>query len=228
LVEARHGELADRPFGARRALGPGLRGPHVREPVDLGVDPQPRERVASDRVVPLRVLLPLRDRGTDHPRPPGRHLAPDRDALVHQRRERDVPALADIAEAFAVGDPDAGHVDLVELGFAGRLYEGAHLDTVGVHVDDGHRQALVLDLLRICAYQHDSEARDVGQRGPDLLAVDDPLVAVAHAAHRQAGDVGARAGLAEELAPNLFAREQRAQVTRLLLRAAVRDDGRRT
>ena len=47
--------------------------------------------------------------------------------------------------------------------------------------------------------------RDVRERGPHLLAVDDPLVAVADRARRQAGDVGARAGLAEHLAPDLFA-----------------------
>ena len=41
------------------------------------------------------------------------------------------------------------------------------------------------------------------------------------------GDVGARAGLAEHLAPDLFAGEQRAQVALLLLVGAVRHDRRR-
>ena len=37
---------------------------------------------------------------------------------------------------------------------------------------------------------------------------DDELVAVAHRAAPEAGEVGARAGLAEELAPRVLAREQ--------------------
>ena len=71
------------------------------------------------------------------------------------------------------------------------------------------------------------EGRDVGQGGPDLLPVQHPLVAVALGPGRQAGHVGAGAGLAEELAPDLLVGEQRTQVALLLLGRPVRDDGRR-
>jgi hypothetical protein len=42
-------------------------------------------------------------------------------------------------------------------------------------------------------------------RSPDLLAVDDPVVAVLFRARAQAGDVGSPGGLGEQLAPDLFA-----------------------
>src|SRR5690606_38202773 len=45
--------------------------------------------------------------------------------------------------------------------------------------------------------------------GPHLLAVDDPAVAVAFGPGLQGGHVAARAGLGEELAPDLLAAQQR-------------------
>ena len=76
----------------------------------------------------------------------------------------------------------------------------------------------VLGHVRVGAHDEQAPAGDVGQGGPHLLAVDDPLVAVAHALGRQAGEVGAGAGLGEQLAPDLLAGEQRAQVPLLLRR----------
>ena len=64
--------------------------------------------------------------------------------------------------------------------------------------------------------------RALGERRPDLLAVDHPLVAVAHGPGAEGGEVGAGAGLAEELAPDLLAGEQREQVALLLLLACRR------
>ena len=64
----------------------------------------------------------------------------------------------------------------------------------------------------------------MGERGPDLLAVDDPLVAVAHRPGRQPGDVGAGAGLAEHLAPDLLVGRQRPQQAPPLLVGPPRDD----
>ena len=73
----------------------------------------------------------------------------------------------------------------------------------------------------------DAAVGDVGERGPHLLAVDDPLVAVAHGAGRQAGEVGAGAGLAEQLAPDLLAGEQRPQAAALAARRVPWVDDRR-
>ena len=85
----------------------------------------------------------------------------------------------------------------------------------------------MLGHVRVGAGEQQAPARDVRERGPHLLAVDDPLVAVAHGAGREAGEVAARAGLAEELAPDLFGGPQRLQPAGLLLVGAERDDRRR-
>ena len=57
----------------------------------------------------------------------------------------------------------------------------------------------------IGAGQQDPHVGVVGARAPHLLAVDHPLVAVALGPGRQAGQVGAGARLAEQLAPHLVA-----------------------
>src|SRR5262249_51769006 len=67
---------------------------------------------------------------------------------------------------------------------------------------------------------------DLGDAGPDLLAVHDVVVAGADRARAQRGEVGARAGLREALAPDLVAAEDLGHVPRLLLRGALRDQRR--
>ena len=62
--------------------------------------------------------------------------------------------------------------------------------------------------------------------GPHLLPVHDPLVAVALGAGREAGEVRSRAGLGEELAPDLLAVQHPGEVVLLLLLGAVGDDRR--
>src|SRR5262249_55196366 len=61
---------------------------------------------------------------------------------------------------------------------------------------------------------------------PDLLTVDEPVITVAHRARAQAGEIGAGARLAEQLAPDLFAAQHRPQIALLLLVRAVRHDRR--
>ena len=68
----------------------------------------------------------------------------------------------------------------------------------------------------------------VSEGRPDLLAVDDSLVTVADGRGGQTGLVGARAGLAEELAPDLLGGEERPEVAGLLARAGVGSKGRRS
>ena len=48
-------------------------------------------------------------------------------ALVHQRRDRDLPAVADAADDVLVRDPRLLEEELVELALAGDLDQRAHL-----------------------------------------------------------------------------------------------------
>ena len=76
----------------------------------------------------------------------------------------------------------------------------------------------------IGARHEDRPARPVGAARPHLLAVHDPLVAVAHRHRGEPGEVGTGARLAEELAPALLTGEDRRQEPRLLLMGTDRID----
>ncbi len=160
------------------------------------------------------------------PTPPG-HCAADGDALVHERRDRDAPTLTFVTDARTVGDMDVGEEDLVELGLTGDLEQRAHVDAWCLHVDEECRQTLVLGCIGIRTGDDEPERRDVRQGRPHLLTVEDPLVAVSLGPGGQAGNVGPRPGLAEELAPDLLVGEEGSQVARLLLWCPMRDDGGR-
>ena len=96
-----------------------------------------------------------------------------------------------------------GEEHLVELVRARHLHERADLDPGGSHVDDEVGDAFLRRGVGVRAREEDAEPGDVRQRGPDLLAVHDVLVAVACGAGLQRREVAARFRLAEQLAPDL-------------------------
>ena len=95
-----------------------------------------------------------------------------------------------------------------------------------LHVDQQAGDALVLGRRRIGAHDQQAQVGDVGVAGPDLLAVDDEVVAVAHALGFERGQVAAGVRLGEALAPDFVAREDAGQVAFLLLFGADGDDRR--
>jgi hypothetical protein len=98
--------------------------------------------------------------------------------------------------------PGLGEEHLVEAAAARDLPERAHLDSRLADVDDEHGDALVLGLLGVGPGHDDAVVAVVGARGPDLLALEDPLVAVPGGLHGEAGHVGTGARLREHLAPD--------------------------
>ena len=78
----------------------------------------------------------------------------------------------------------------------------------------------------VAAGEQQAPVAVVRARRPHLLAVDDPLVAVALGPRAQAGEVGAGAGLGEQLAPDLAAASIYGQEALLLLVGALRHDRR--
>src|ERR1700716_2689075 len=58
-------------------------------------------------------------------------------------------------------------------------------------------------------------------RGPDFLAVDDPLVAASLRARSQAGDVGTTSRLRKQLAPDLFPGGELRQIMAFVLLTAI-------
>ena len=72
-------------------------------------------------------------------------------ALVHQRGDGHVPAVARLTDDVLVGDVGVLHEDLVELGLAGDLAQRADLHALLLHVHEEVGEALVLGRVRIAA-----------------------------------------------------------------------------
>ena len=120
-----------------------------------------------------------------------------------------------------------GEEHLVERRAAGHLAQRTHLDTRRVHVDDEAGEALVLRHVGVGAADDLADVAVLRAGRPDLLAVDDPLVAVALGPRLQTREVAARARLAEQLAGHDVAPPQRLQVSVLRVVGAVGQDRRR-
>ena len=108
----------------------------------------------------------------------------------------------------------------------GMLTSGRTVMPGRLHVEEEVADALVLRRVRVGAGDEDAHVGAVRAGRPDLLAVDDVVVAVADGARLEAGEVGAGAGLAEALAPGIFAADDPRQRRVLLLLRAVDDDRR--
>ena len=137
---------------------------------------------------------------------PQRALAAERHPLVAERDLGQVPPAVLGPDEVVGRDADVGEEDLVERVLARHVDEGADLDPRRIHRADEVADALVLRGRRVGASEQDAPAGDVGVARPHLLPVDHVVVAVALGPRGQRGEVGAGAGLGEELAPELLAR----------------------
>lgn len=105
----------------------------------------------------------------------------------------DGPALIDLADPRAVRDAHAAQREGVRPLAAQRVHR-SDLDARRVGGDEEHREAAVRAVLTARARQREDVLRDVGRRRPHLLAVDDPVVAVAARLGARGGDVRAGSG----------------------------------
>ena len=185
------------------------------DPAPAGLDPDPDPDPAPAGLdTPDQLDEIIRRR----PHPPQRARPRQRYTLVAQGDFGQFPATVLRPDEVVGGDADVSEEDLVESVLASHIDEGAHLDTRCAHRADEVRDARMLRRGRIGARQHDAPFREMGVAGPHLLPVDDVVVAVALGRGAQRRQVGARTGLAEQLAPELLARQQRPQPPFLLFR----------
>ncbi len=220
--------LAHRCLRAR--LTPVDRGSHRAqpdEPQHLGLDVQRGEPLSHPGVVDSSFGTDLVEQVARRwSASPERASARERDALVRQGHLRERPSPVEVAHEVRRGQAHVGEEDLVEERGACHLLDRPDLDAGRVHRADEVRDAAVLRDVGVGARDEDAELRHLGARRPDLLAVDDELVAVTHCPGRERGEIAAGSGLAEQLAPDLLAREQREEVPILLLVAARVQDRR--
>src|SRR5690606_15467686 len=113
------------------------------------------------------------------------------------------------------------------LAVARDLDDRAHLDAGLLHRHQQVRQAVVSLGARLGAAQHEAPVGPLRPRGPDLLALDDPLAALQARARLHVREVGAGVRLGVALAPDRLAARAAAQETLFLLLAAERGQGGR-
>src|SRR5690606_27952672 len=113
------------------------------------------------------------------------------------------------------------------LAVARDLDDRAHLDAGLLHRHQQVRQPVVSLRARLGAAEHEAPVGPLRPRGPDLLALDDPLAALEPRARLHVGEVGAGVGLRVALAPDRLAARDPGQEALLLLVAAERDQGGR-
>src|SRR6266571_4498161 len=201
------------------------------EPQALRVDPELRELLAHDRALgdDAPVLLhPPRHVDDVVQRDPEPHLKAEaeRQPLVHERGEPDLPAVVEPAEDLRLVHAHVVEEDLVELVVAGDLLERLHRHPGRVHVEEEVRDALVLGRVGVRPREQHHPVGDVRDGGPHLLAVDDEVLAVLHRARLQRREVAPRVRLGVALTPDLLAREDLRRVPPLLLVRAPGDDRR--
>src|SRR5262249_44084958 len=109
-----------------------------------------------------------------------------------------------------------------EVRLSAGLLDRPHLDARTLHVQEEHGEALVLGYIGIGAREQNAVIGIMRARGPDLLAVNDPVIAFLLRARAQPRDVGTAGRLREQLAPDLLAGGQRRQIFAFLLCAGKR------
>src|SRR6267142_1522211 len=232
LLELGVRKLGDRRRGSRRiTFLQGGEHPQRRVALhfEVGVDaPHPR---ADGRVLDQRAAAALELLGGLHQlveRGDVARDAPERvpAALEAQRGLGDRPSLVDVADQVRLVGPRVGHEDFGEERAAGDLLERTQLDAGLAHVEEHARDAAVLGHLRVGAREQDAPVGDRPARGPDLLAVDDEVIALIFGARLEAGQVRSGVRLRVELAPDLLGGQHLLQIPLLLRLGAVHDDRR--
>ncbi len=168
---------------------------------DLDPRPRPRQSLADQRIAVgpagsgqledlVELLLETAIAG-------GRRRAP----LEPEGRHGHFPSIVHAPDDVVLGAADIGQEDLVELGRAVDLLDGAHLDAGLLHRHQEVGDAGVLGGVGVGPGQQEDVVGSARLGGPHLLAVDDPLIAVQLGLRREAGQIGSRVGFAEPLAP---------------------------
>ena len=111
--------------------------------------------------------------------------------------------------------------DLAEVDLAGDVAQRPDVDAGLVQVDQEVGDAAALGDVGVGPGEQHRVVGGEAPRGPDLLAGDDPLVAVELGPGGQRREVGSGARLAEELAPDLLVAHDRRQEAQPLLLGAV-------
>ncbi|MEZ4480508.1 MAG: hypothetical protein R3B97_05040 [Dehalococcoidia bacterium] len=148
----------------------------------------------------------------------------DAAALKVERRGGEIPATVFLAKQLGFRNADVLEIDLVEFVAIEHVDERTHGDARCLHVEQKVTDAAVLGRIGVRTGDEDAHIGAVCAGRPDLLAVDDVVVAIADCAGLERGEIGSGAGLTEELTPGIFAAEDAMEVAVFLLLRAVDHD----
>jgi len=125
--------------------------------------------------------------------------------------------------ADQIGDRHAhiGEEDLAEMTIGRHVLDRPHFDPGSVHRHDDFADTGVRRTLLRRPTDQVTELADFAEACPDLLAVDDELVALAHGSGLQTCEIAAGVGLAHSDAPRRFTGDDARKEGRLLIRGAV-------
>src|SRR5207245_11221467 len=216
------GELRGRALGPGRAAAQDLgEAPVAVELERLLADPEHGELLSQDGIAALLLLL---DEAHEAMQRVAQRDVPDEGKqipFVRQGGDGDAPPFIELPDQVPAGHPHVVEENLVELGFAGELAQRPYRDPRRLHVDEQEADALVLGGGGVGADEQEAPVGDVRHAGPDLLAVHDEVIAVAHAARLEIREIRTRVRLRESLAPELVGREDLRMVTLMLRRGHV-------
>ena len=136
------------------------------------------------------------------------------------------PALVLFANQVLDRHFDVVKEDFVDFVVAVQGDDRANGDTRGRHVDQQEGDAALLLSFGVGTHQTEDPVGVLAQRGPGFLTVDDVVIAIAHGAGLQRGQVGTGARLGVTLTPPVGAVEDARQVGGFLFFGAELDDYR--
>ena len=122
-------------------------------------------------------------------------------SLVGEQPLGDLPAAVEPTDELLFGDTHIREEGLAERRLARDELDRAGLDARCAHVEHDERDTAVLRR-GVRAHEAEHPVRLVGVAGPDLLTVDEEMVAAVFAARGQAREVGAGTRLGVALAPS--------------------------
>src|SRR2546429_9584828 len=202
--------LAPEELGGR-ALWPGCapaqdvrQAPVAVELERLLAGPEAGDLLAHDGVGALLLLLDQADQAVE--RVAERYMSDEGREVsrVCQRGYRDAPPLIESPHQVFRRYADVIEEHLIELRLARDLSERPDGDARRLHVHEEEADGLVLGSFWTGPHEEEAPVGDVGHARPDLLAVDDEVAVVVHRAGLEVGEVRARVGLGEALAPELL------------------------
>jgi hypothetical protein len=182
LRELARKSLQGRGFGTGHLFVVDRRGNAVRDGAgDIDLDRHLGELLPDEGILRQRLAIALRLLGiVDEVFQDalGVHRALDASAFERQRRGGHVPAAILLTQEAGPWHPDIVEEDLVEVMPTGHVDQRLDGDPGALHIDEEVGNAFVLRHRGISAGQHKDPLRVLRAASPDLLAVDDEIVAV--------------------------------------------------